>query len=168
MDKVAEAVGKALKVHPGSAAANPASHQMPGAAALPGSDDADASRRRCATVIPYRCSYHFIHQGINCLLAPFVGSVEFVRWRRGSGPGKLQRHIWTLKHLTARLMARRLLPEAQRQLDELFLLLVCLRGTCTSVLGSRSICPTAVLCKCSCSFCCNFKYERRAAAGRMQ
>ena len=51
MDKVAEAVGKALKLHPGSAPAQAAGQHMPGAATLPGSDDADASRRRCAAVI---------------------------------------------------------------------------------------------------------------------
>jgi hypothetical protein len=46
VDRVAETLGRALKLHPGAAPAQGAG-QMSAAAALPGSDDADASRRRC-------------------------------------------------------------------------------------------------------------------------
>lgn len=50
MDKVAQAVGVALRLAPRSPG-RAASGFVPGAAPLPGSDDNEAARRRCAVTI---------------------------------------------------------------------------------------------------------------------
>ena len=57
VDRVADAVGKVLRMPPKSTAAAGESF-MPCTTSLPGSDDADAARRRC--VLPYYLACCFV------------------------------------------------------------------------------------------------------------
>lgn len=53
VDKVAQVIGTALRLAPRSPTRAPDGF-VPGTAPLPGSDDADAARRRCAPFVDFR------------------------------------------------------------------------------------------------------------------
>ncbi len=67
MDKVAQVVGVALRLAPRSPS-RAAGGFVPGAAPLPGSDDADAARRRCV-VLGSSCKKAVMAVGVKRLFA---------------------------------------------------------------------------------------------------